>query len=207
MSTKRAPSPGLLRTLWSINQPYCSIEPSTRSQLSRKCHQTRRLQTRGHTANVNTPIPLRKKLKEEAKARNSSPKTQNTANAVPRSSNAELSRWELTVGIEIHAELNAACKLFSPAQTSLSDTPNSHVSMFDVAIPGAQPQFQKETLLPALRAAIALGCKINRRSGWDRKHYFWWDQPNGYQITQYYGMSVRQLCRRSWKQSLGTAWH
>lgn len=99
-------------------------------------------------------------------------------------------KWQLTVGIEIHAELNTSCKLFSPALTSLNAAPNTNTAEFDVALPGAQPQFQKEALLPAVRAALALGCKIQRRSTWDRKHYFWWDQPNGYQITQFYGMSA-----------------
>ena len=61
------------------------------------------------------------------------------------------------------------------------------VASFDAALPGSQPQFQIATLLPALRAAIALNCDVQRKSGWDRKHYFHWDQPNGYQITQYYG--------------------
>lgn len=101
----------------------------------------------------------------------------------------QLEKWELTVGIEIHAELNTACKLFSSASASASednDVPNTRVALFDAAMPGTQPHFQRATLLPALRAAIALGCDIQRRSGWDRKHYFHWDQPNGYQITQYY---------------------
>jgi aspartyl-tRNA(Asn)/glutamyl-tRNA(Gln) amidotransferase subunit B len=100
-----------------------------------------------------------------------------------------LEKWELTVGIEVHAELNTACKLFSSAPTASAEgngLPNSHVALFDAAMPGAQPQFQTATLLPALRAAIAFGCQVQRKSGWDRKHYFHWDQPNGYQITQYY---------------------
>ncbi|KAI9722861.1 MAG: hypothetical protein M1828_004427 [Chrysothrix sp. TS-e1954] len=126
--------------------------------------------------------PFRKQLKEDSKARRAShaPRVAGTARS-PRNKD-----WELTVGIEIHAELNTSRKLFSSASTSLSDSPNTHVSHFDAALPGAQPQFQQETLLPALRAAVALGCAIKRKSGWDRKHYFWWDQPNGYQITQYY---------------------
>jgi aspartyl-tRNA(Asn)/glutamyl-tRNA(Gln) amidotransferase subunit B len=85
--------------------------------------------------------------------------------------------------------LNTACKLFSNAPTASAEgnsLPNSHVALFDAAMPGAQPIFQQATLLPALRAAIALGCQVQRKSGWDRKHYFHWDQPNGYQITQYY---------------------
>ena len=103
--------------------------------------------------------------------------------------NSQSEDWELTVGIEIHAELNTACKLFSSAQTAAADSngsPNSKIALFDAAMPGSQPQFQRATLLPALRAAIALGCDIQRTSAWDRKHYFHWDQPNGYQITQYY---------------------
>lgn len=94
--------------------------------------------------------------------------------------------WELTVGIEIHAQLNTEKKLFSGALSTSNDAPNTHVALFDVAMPGSQPTFQKETLIPALRAAWALNCDIQRTSRFDRKHYFHWDQPSGYQITQYY---------------------
>lgn len=94
--------------------------------------------------------------------------------------------WELTVGIEVHAELNTARKLFSGAATSISEAPNTHVALFDTAFPGSQPHFQKETLIPALRAAIAFKCQIQHKSSFDRKHYFYQDQPSGYQITQYY---------------------
>lgn len=94
--------------------------------------------------------------------------------------------WELTVGIEIHAQLNTARKLLSEATASFNEEPNSHVALFDVAMPGSQPLLQKEALLPAIRAALSLNCDIQRVSRFDRKHYFWWDQPSGYQITQYY---------------------
>lgn len=94
--------------------------------------------------------------------------------------------WELTVGIEIHAQLNTPRKLFSPATTSFNDEPNSHVALFDVAMPGSQPLLQKDILPPAIRAALALKCDVQSVSRFDRKHYFWWDQPSGYQITQYY---------------------
>jgi aspartyl-tRNA(Asn)/glutamyl-tRNA(Gln) amidotransferase subunit B len=82
--------------------------------------------------------------------------------------------------------LNTARKLFSGAATSVSESPNTHASIFDVAFPGSQPHFQKETLLPAIRAALAFNCTIQPKSSFDRKHYFYQDQPNGYQITQYY---------------------
>ncbi|THW15778.1 hypothetical protein D6D02_04027 [Aureobasidium pullulans] len=129
-------------------------------------------------------VPLRKQLKEEAKQRKKSAKAAKS----PGNNAADplLDKWELTVGIEVHAELNTAHKLFSTAQTSLNAEPNEHVARFDAALPGAQPAFQKATLIPALRAALAMDCDIQSRSSWDRKHYFYQDQPNGYQITQYY---------------------
>ncbi|KAK6952726.1 hypothetical protein Daesc_005020 [Daldinia eschscholtzii] len=133
----------------------------------------------------NTPspvhVPLRKQLKDEAKKQKAlgKKKKKNVNNQV-------VDGWELTVGIEIHAQLNTARKLFSPATTSFNDDPNSHVAYFDLATPGSQPLFQKETLIPALRAALALNCDIQNVSRFDRKHYFHWDQPSGYQITQYY---------------------
>jgi aspartyl-tRNA(Asn)/glutamyl-tRNA(Gln) amidotransferase subunit B len=125
--------------------------------------------------------PLRKQLKEQAKALKASG-TKKKRNA----DNQTVPGWELTVGIEIHAQLNTARKLFSPAATSFNDIPNSNVALFDVAMPGSQPIFQPETLIPAVRAALALNCAIKPVSRFDRKHYFHWDQPAGYQITQYY---------------------
>ncbi|OLN90048.1 Glutamyl-tRNA(Gln) amidotransferase subunit B, mitochondrial [Colletotrichum chlorophyti] len=126
-------------------------------------------------------VPLRKKLKEEKKQLKKEAKTKKH-----KADNQTVDGWELTVGIEIHAQLNTARKLFSPSATSFNDDPNSHVALFDLAMPGSQPTFQKETLIPALRAACALNCDIQPVSRFDRKHYFWWDQPSGYQITQYY---------------------
>ena len=132
---------------------------------------------------------FRKTLKDAAKQQKK--KKQNvTPNNVLDEATGERDRraeeWELTVGIEVHAELNTARKLFSKAATSIGDAPNTHAALFDVAFPGSQPIFQQETLVPALRAAIAFQCEIPRQSSFDRKHYFYQDQPNGYQITQYY---------------------
>jgi aspartyl-tRNA(Asn)/glutamyl-tRNA(Gln) amidotransferase subunit B len=130
---------------------------------------------------TSSTIPFRKQLKDEAaKLRKSAGPNRTKANK------QKLDDWELTVGIEIHAQLNTARKLFSPAAASINDEPNTHVALFDVAIPGSQPTFQKETLIPAIRAALALNCTIQKTSKFDRKHYFHWDQPSGYQITQYY---------------------
>ncbi|KAJ5793608.1 hypothetical protein N7457_000207 [Penicillium paradoxum] len=125
-------------------------------------------------------VPLRKQLKQEAKALRSHKKQRK------ESEEASRQEWELTVGVEIHAQLDTEAKLFSRAATSTSDVPNSNVALFDLAFPGSQPEFQVATLLPALRAAIALNCEIQPVSRFDRKHYFYQDQPAGYQITQYY---------------------
>ncbi|CAZ84954.1 unnamed protein product [Tuber melanosporum] len=94
--------------------------------------------------------------------------------------------YVVTCGLEIHAQLNCARKLFSRSSTSISAPPNTHIAPFDAALPGSQPRLNKSVLLPALRAAIALRCRVNEVSRFDRKHYFYWDQPSGYQITQFY---------------------
>lgn len=125
-------------------------------------------------------MPFRKQLKHEARLARRQGKTS------PKEHAQTVDGWELTVGVEIHAQLNTSRKLFSPAVSSSGDEPNSHVALFDIAMPGSQPVLQTEALIPALRAALALNCDIQTVSRFDRKHYFWWDQPSGYQITQYY---------------------
>ncbi|GAB1211706.1 hypothetical protein ATERTT37_000830 [Aspergillus terreus] len=125
-------------------------------------------------------VPLRKQLKQSAKGLKAHKRERRAAEEASRQ------KWELTVGIEIHAQLNTEAKLFSRAPTSSADLPNSNVALFDLAFPGSQPEFQIPTLLPALRAAVALNCEIQPVSRFDRKHYFYQDQPAGYQITQYY---------------------
>ncbi|KAG8628822.1 hypothetical protein KVT40_002687 [Elsinoe batatas] len=139
---------------------------------------TRCLQHPSRSHQTSTSEPLRKQLKDKARHLKSTPKAPSPS---PPSSD-----WELTVGIEIHARLNAATKLFSPAPLQPSPHPNTHIAPFDASLPGTQPQFQHSVLLPAIRAALALNCTIQPSSRWDRKHYFYQDQPTGYQITQYY---------------------
>ncbi|KAH6721632.1 glutamyl-tRNA amidotransferas-like protein subunit B [Leptodontidium sp. MPI-SDFR-AT-0119] len=164
------PSTGCLRQLRQCRQTAQSV-------CSQRYHTT---QTSTDSSLADSPIAYRKQLKDEAKTRK--------ADGAKKSNkdNQTLDEWELTVGIEIHAQLNTARKLFSSAASTINDVPNTHVALFDVAMPGSQPTFQKETLIPALRAALALNCDIQRTSRFDRKHYFHWDQPSGYQITQYY---------------------
>ncbi|KAJ5888035.1 hypothetical protein N7495_008076 [Penicillium taxi] len=165
----RRPTSGAVRLFARLNR-HLIISSSPRYSSSLQTDQADRADR----------VPLRKQLKQDAKALKLQKKQ--------RKENEEESRqtWELTVGVEIHAQLNTAAKLFSRAATSTSDTPNANVALFDLAFPGSQPEFQAATLLPALRAAIALNCEIQTVSRFDRKHYFYQDQPAGYQITQYY---------------------
>lgn len=129
-------------------------------------------------------VPIRKQIKDEIKRRKAVARDPSSID--PNATAESLPDWELTVGIEIHAQLNTPTKLFSEAPTAPSPTPNTNVTPFDLAIPGTQPIFQPITLIPAVRAALALKCTIHNTSTFDRKHYFHWDQPAGYQLTQFY---------------------
>ncbi|PWN41035.1 hypothetical protein IE81DRAFT_324951 [Ceraceosorus guamensis] len=96
--------------------------------------------------------------------------------------------WEPVIGVEVHAQLASRQKLFSPASltSNTSAKPNTLVSPFDASLPGTLPRLSTSTLNLAIRAALALGCHINLKSGWDRKHYFYPDLTTGWQITQKY---------------------
>ena len=96
---------------------------------------------------------------------------------------------QLKVGLEIHTQLKTARKLFSLSHNNtslLSTKPNSEVSFFDVSLPGTQPLLNPEVLFCALKCAVAMNCQVHPESRFDRKHYFYGDQPLGYQITQRY---------------------
>ncbi|CAH2450630.1 Trimeric GatFAB AmidoTransferase(AdT) complex subunit [Komagataella phaffii CBS 7435] len=92
---------------------------------------------------------------------------------------------KLVCGLEIHTQLKTGQKLFSLSSTEASK-PNTNISFFDIGLPGSQPTLNQACLLTALKACVSLNSNINSVSTFDRKHYFYPDQPNGYQITQYY---------------------
>lgn len=94
--------------------------------------------------------------------------------------------FDLKCGLEIHSQLDTTYKLFALSKTSFQSNPNTKISYFDAALPGTQPKLNLEPLLFALKVAKALNSKINTHSTFDRKHYFYGDQPLGYQITQHY---------------------
>ncbi|KAH8552069.1 B subunit of glutamyl-tRNA amidotransferase [Umbelopsis sp. PMI_123] len=94
--------------------------------------------------------------------------------------------WKAVIGLEIHAQINSHTKLFSDSLTSFNAPVNSNISVIDAAFPGVQPTLNEKCVELAVRTAIALGSTVNRRSSFDRKHYFYPDLPQGYQITQHH---------------------
>ena len=93
--------------------------------------------------------------------------------------------WQAVIGLEIHAQLNAASKLFSGASTAYGAEPNTHASVIDVALPGTLPVPNRAALHKAIRFGLAVGAQIARQSVFARKNYFYPDLPKGYQISQY----------------------
>jgi aspartyl-tRNA(Asn)/glutamyl-tRNA(Gln) amidotransferase subunit B len=93
--------------------------------------------------------------------------------------------WEVVIGLEVHAQVNSRAKLFSGASTAFGGAPNSHVSLVDAAMPGMLPVINRECVAQAVRTGLGLKAKINQRSTFDRKNYFYPDLPQGYQISQY----------------------
>src|ERR1700749_3183052 len=93
--------------------------------------------------------------------------------------------WEVIVGMEVHAQVSSEAKLFSGASTAFGGEANSHVSLVDAAMPGMLPVINAECVRQAVRTGLGLNAKINLRSVFDRKNYFYPDLPQGYQISQY----------------------
>jgi aspartyl-tRNA(Asn)/glutamyl-tRNA(Gln) amidotransferase subunit B len=93
--------------------------------------------------------------------------------------------WEVVVGMEVHAQVTSHAKLFSGASTEFGGEPNAHVSLVDAAMPGMLPVINAECVAQAVRTGLGLNAKINLRSVFDRKNYFYPDLPQGYQISQY----------------------
>ncbi len=93
--------------------------------------------------------------------------------------------WEVVIGLEVHAQVTSQSKLFSGAATEFGGAPNSHVSLVDAAMPGMLPVINRECVRQAVRTGLGLNAKINLRSVFDRKNYFYPDLPQGYQISQY----------------------
>ncbi len=93
--------------------------------------------------------------------------------------------WEIVIGLETHAQLSTASKIFSGASTAFGAAPNTQASAVDIALPGVLPVLNRGAVERAIRFGLAVGGSINRRSVFARKNYFYPDLPKGYQISQY----------------------
>src|SRR5437660_9922481 len=93
--------------------------------------------------------------------------------------------WEVVIGMEVHAQVSSNAKLFSGASTEFGGAPNSQVSLVDAAMPGMLPVINAECVRQAVRTGLGLKARINLKSVFDRKNYFYPDLPQGYQISQY----------------------
>jgi len=94
--------------------------------------------------------------------------------------------WELVIGLEVHAQVATAAKLFSGASTQFGAEPNSNVAFVDAGMPGMLPVINEGCVSQAVKTGLGLKAEINLYSAFDRKNYFYPDLPQGYQISQLY---------------------
>jgi hypothetical protein len=88
-------------------------------------------------------------------------------------------KWEVVIGLETHAQLSTASKIFSGASTAFGAAPNTQASAVDIALPGVLPVLNRGAVERAIRFGLAVGATINRRSVFARKNYFYPDLPQG----------------------------
>ena len=113
------------------------------------------------------------------------PATASPAETGPATTSTTIaSGWELVVGLEVHAELVTATKLFSAAPASFGDEPNSNITPVCLGLPGSLPVLNRQAVEQAIKIGLALGCEICP-SVFHRKNYFYPDMPKDYQISQY----------------------
>jgi aspartyl-tRNA(Asn)/glutamyl-tRNA(Gln) amidotransferase subunit B len=94
-------------------------------------------------------------------------------------------KWETVIGLEVHAQLSTRSKIFSGASTAFGAAPNTQACAVDIALPGVLPVLNRGAVERAIRFGLAVGARVNRRSIFARKNYFYPDLPKGYQISQY----------------------
>ena len=94
------------------------------------------------------------------------------------------SDWEVVIGLEVHAQLNTASKIFSGASAAFGAEPNRQASAVDIALPGVLPVLNRGAVERAVRFGLAIGAHVAEKSVFARKNYFYPDLPKGYQISQ-----------------------
>ena len=97
----------------------------------------------------------------------------------------EKEKWEVIIGLEVHAQVLSKSKLFSSSPTKFGAEPNTQVSLVDSAFPGMLPVINQFCIEQSVKTGLGLKAKINLNSVFDRKNYFYADLPQGYQISQY----------------------
>ncbi|MBS4097887.1 MAG: Asp-tRNA(Asn)/Glu-tRNA(Gln) amidotransferase subunit GatB [Sulfuricella sp.] len=93
-------------------------------------------------------------------------------------------QWEIVIGLETHAQLSTQSKIFSGAAIAYGAEPNTQACAVDIALPGVLPVFNQVAAEKAVKFGLAIGARINRKSVFERKNYFYPDLPKGYQISQ-----------------------
>lgn len=93
--------------------------------------------------------------------------------------------YEMVIGLEVHAQVTTNSKLFSGSATAFGADPNTQANNIDLGMPGMLPVLNKDAVDAGIKLGLALGCRINRKSVFDRKNYFYPDLPKGYQISQF----------------------
>jgi len=96
-----------------------------------------------------------------------------------------IARYEPVIGLEVHVQLATRTKIFCGCPTSFGAPPNTNVCPVCLGLPGALPVLSRHAVELAIEASLALNCRVNPRSIFARKNYFYPDLPKGYQISQY----------------------
>ena len=94
-------------------------------------------------------------------------------------------QWEPVIGLEVHVQLNSKTKMFSSCNWSYGESPNTLVCPTTLGYPGSLPTINMEAVKLGIALGLGLKCKINKSTGFSRKHYYYPDLPKGYQITQF----------------------